>query len=229
MPPAVAQTDFALLLTAPVPAPSGTGSNSSSPFGIGTAGSDEPDIGRSTVGEKLTLLLAILLPPLGLLTGIIAAILSAQRRGWVIGMLRAAIAIGVILSVIAGIGGYIGFTALQQQQAHDRTAAASAAFCSTIKADPPMIHPPTFGWPAVATTISDSLAAMTAYQAKWTALAKASPPGIRSEVIKIATAATQIINSVTVGRTVDDAANIAVMTSAASASGVPGWYAEYCE
>jgi hypothetical protein len=225
---APAPSDFSLLLTTTAPAAASTGA--SSRFGGGTAaGPDEPDIGRSTVGEKLTLLLAILVPPLGLLAAIVGAILSARRRGWVIGLLRAAIAIGVALSVVAAIGGYIGLTAWQQQQAHDRTAAASAVFCSTLQADPTMIQSPTFGWPAVAGTITDSLAAMQAYADKWTKLATASPDGIRPEVTEVGTAARQIIASVTVGRTVDDASNVSVMTATASASSVPAWYAEYCK
>ena len=219
-------SDFSLLLAAPPPASEGPGP--SSPLDTAPYRSDEPDIGRSTVGEKTTLLLAILVPPLGLLAAVVGAILSARRRGWVIGLLRAAIAIGLVLSVAAGIGGYLGLTALQQQQAHDRTAAASAAFCSTITAQPTLISSPAFGWPAAGATITDSLAAMQTYADTWTKLAKASPDGIRPEVAKVATAAKQIINSVTVARTVDDASNIALMTATASASGVPGWYAEYC-
>jgi hypothetical protein len=226
VPDAPAPSDFSQLLVASAPAPATM--RASPPLGVSADVPDESDIARSTVGEKITLLLAILLPPLGLLAAIVGAILSARRRGWVIGLLRASIAIGVVLSIVAGIGGYLEYTMVQQQQAHDRTAAASAAFCSTIKADPTMIASPTFGWPAVASTITDSLTGMQAYADKWTKLAKVSPDGIRPEVVKVATAATQIINSVTVGRTVDDASNISVMTATASASGVPGWYAEYC-
>jgi len=221
--PVPEEPDFARLLASPRSegAPDG-------PSAPRTEPADEPDIGTSTGGEKIILLFAILLPPLGLIAAIVAAIVSAQRRGWVIGLLRAAIAIGVVLSVIAGIGGYIGWTILQQQQAHDRTAAASAAFCSTLKADPTMRSLPDFGWPATAATITDSLAAMQSYEDKWTKLAGVSPSGVKPEVTKVVAAAKQIIDSVTVGRTVDDGANIAVMTQTASASGIPAWYSDYC-
>ena len=225
---APAPSDFSLMLTATALASMSTGA--ASPVVGGTAaGPNEPDIGGSTVGEKLTLLLAILVPPLGLLAAMVGAILSARRRGWVTGLLRAAIAIGVVLSVVAAIAGYIGHTAWQQQQAHDRTAAASAVFCSTIKTDPTMIQSPTFGWPSVAGTITDSLAAMQVYADKWTKLATASPDGIQPGVTKVGIAARQIIASVTVGRTVDDASNILMMTATASASGVRAWSAEYCK
>ncbi len=228
--PTPAPVDFAAALTAP---PMGDGGTPPAGFlglvaGAAAGWSDEPDIGRSTVGEKIILPVAILLPPIGLIAAIVAAIMSAQRRGWVIGILKAAMICGVILSVVAGIGGYIGYTQFQQRQRHDQIVAASAAFCATIKANPTMTMLPTFGWPAVAASIPDSLTAMQAYEDRWTKLAKVSPDAIKPEVQKIATAAKQIIDGVTVARTVNDASNISVMSAAASASGVPAWHAEYC-
>lgn len=198
------------------------------PFGIDRGPSDEPNVGKSTVGEKIILLLAVLLPPIGLIAAIVAAIGSARRRGWVIGMLRAAVAIGLVLSVIAAIGGFIGYTQLLLQDAHQQRVAASAAFCYTIKANPTMKQLPTFGWPVVAASIPDSLTSMQAYEDRWTKLVRLSPDEIRPEVQKIATEAKHIIDGVTVARTVDDSTNIRAMSVAASASGVPGWYTEFC-
>jgi hypothetical protein len=227
-PPTAASADFAMLLSTPAVTSAGP-SPAGSPFGLRGDDSEEHDIATSSRGEVLVLIVAILLPPLGLFLAIVAAVRSARRRGWVIGLLRASLAIGVVLTVAAGIGGEIGWTALQHQQAHDRVAGASAAFCSTIKADPAMIRSPTFGWPAVGATIADSLGAMHRYEDRWKKLAAVSPAGIEPEVTKVAAAAGQIIQSVTVGRAVDDEANTAVMTRTASASQVPAWYAEYCD
>jgi predicted negative regulator of RcsB-dependent stress response len=153
---------------------------------------------------------------------------SSQRRGWVIGVVKAALALGIVLSIVVGVGGYVGLRVYRQQQQHNQIAAASAQFCATISADRSMIAPPDFGWPAVAASIPDSLAAMTAYESKWTKLAQVSPAGVKPDVLAIAAAAKQITDSVAVARTIDDASNIAVMTSAASSSGVPAWYSEYC-
>lgn len=227
-PRADAPLDFAAVLATPVADGTPSGPASALWFGTGAPDVDEVDLERSTVGEKLVLILAIVLAPLGLIAGLIAAGTSVRRRGWVVGVVRASIAVGAVMTVVLGVGGYLGYTVWQQQVQHASVARASAAFCATLKADPTMLQSPTFGWPAVAGSIPDSLAAMQAYEDRWAALAKKSPAGIRPEVSKIADAAKQIIAQVTVARTVNDAANVQVMTSVASASKVPTWHAEYC-
>jgi hypothetical protein len=221
--------DFATLLATPVGADDDAKAASSAVmFGSGAPDTEEPDLARSTAGEKVGLVLAFLVPPIGLIVGIVAAARSANRRGWVIGIVRASIAIAAVLSVVVGVAGYYGYTQFKQQQQHDQTVAASAAFCSALKADPTMYQLPTFGWPAVAASIPDSLTAMQAYEDRWTKLAKVSPAGIKADVTKVATAAKQIIDSVTVSRTIDDASDVAAMSQVASASGVPAWHSEYC-
>ncbi|MES1169776.1 MAG: hypothetical protein ABUL47_03705 [Leifsonia sp.] len=221
--------DFATLLSTPVGADDRAGSTASTlRLGSAVPDDDESDLARSTAGEKLGLVLAFLIAPLGLIVGIVAAARSANRRGWVVGIVRASIAISAVLSVVLGVAGYYGYTQFKQQQLHDQTVAASAAFCSELKADPTMYQLPTFGWPAVATSIPDSLKTMQAYEDRWTKLAKVSPVGIKSDAAKVAAAAKQIIDSVTTSRTIDDASNVSAMSAVASASGVPAWHSEYC-
>lgn len=225
-----APLDFASLLSTPAGA-DGDARASGAPLTFASGpqnDDDEPDLGRSTAGEKIGLVLAILVAPIGLIVGIVAAIRSANRRGWVVGIVRASIAIAVVFTVVLGIGGYFGYTQFKLQQAHDQTAAASAAFCAAIKATPSMDQLPTFGWPAVAASIPESLKAMQAYEDRWVKLAKVSPAGIKPGVTRVAAAAKKIIDSVTVARTVDDASNVATMSSVASSSGVPEWHSEYC-
>ena len=230
-PAARAPLDFASLLATPVEADDVSGA-AASPLNFAATQpddhDDEPDLGRSTWGERIGLVLAVLIAPIGLIAGIAAAVRSARRRGWVVGIVRASIAIAAVLTVVLAIVGYFAYTQYKQQQAHDQTAAASAAFCAALKADPSMDQPPTFGWPAVAASIPDSLKAMQTYEDRWTKLAKVSPPGIKPGVARVAAAAQKIIDSVTVARTVDDAANVTAMSSAASSSGVPAWHSEYC-
>jgi hypothetical protein len=230
--PVGAPVDFGSLLSTPVDADNAS-SPSAGPLLLGVGSPDtsdaEPDIGRSTLVEKIGLALAFVVAPLGLIVGIAAAIGSARRRGWVIGIVRATIVVGAILSVGLGILGYYAYTQYQQQLHHDQIASDSAAFCATLKADPSMYQAPTFGWPAVAASIPDSLTAMQAFEDRWTKLAKVSPAGIKGDVTKEATAAKQIIDSVTVARVVDDASNVAVMSSVASSSGIPAWHSQYCK
>lgn len=197
-------------------------------FGSAPDDDDEPDLGRSTTAEKIGLVLAFLVAPIGLIAAIVAAVRSANRRGWVVGIVRASIAIAAVLTVVLAIGGYFGYLQFKQQQTHDQTAAASAAFCATIKANPTMDQLPTFGWPAVGASIPESLKAMQAYQDRWAKLAKVSPAGIKPGVTSVATAAKKIIDSVTVARTVDDASNVTVMSAVAGTSGVPAWHSQYC-
>jgi hypothetical protein len=221
--------DFGSLIATPIDA----GDASSAPaapqrFGSTPTDDDEPDLARSTLGEWIGLVLAILVAPIGLIAGIVLAALSARRRGWVVGIVRATIAIGVVLTVVFAIGGYFGYSQFKLQQEHDNTVLASAAFCATLKANPSMDQLPTFGWPAVAASIPDTLKTMQVYEDRWTKLAKVSPPGIEPDVNRVAIEAKKIIDSVTVARTVDDASNVAVMSSIASASGMPAWHSEYC-
>lgn len=221
--------DFAALLSTPFRNDDPSGSVAA-PVSVGSAppDDDERELARSTLGERIGLVVAFLIAPIGLIVGIVFAARSARRRGWVVGIVRATIAVGVVLTIVLAIAGYYGYTQLKLQQEHDQTAAASAAFCATLKANPSMDQLPTFGWPAVATSIPDSLKAMQAYEDRWTKLAKVSPSGIKPDVTKVAEAAKTIIDSVTVARTVNDASNIALMSSVASASGVPAWHSEYC-
>lgn len=224
-----APLDFSSLLSTPVGADSNARAASAPLSFASTDHEDEQrDLARSTTGEKIGLALAVLVAPIGLIVGIIAAARSAGRRGWVVGIVRASIAIAAVLTVVLGIGGYYGYTQFKQQQLHDQTAAASAAFCAAIKADPSMDQLPTLGWPAVAASISDSLKDMQAYEDRFTKLAKVSPAGIKPGVTRVAAAAKKIIDAVKVARIVDDASNVATMSAVASSSGIPDWHSEYC-
>ena len=158
---------------------------------------------------------------------VVAAVRSARRRGWVIGLVRAGITVGVVLSLVAAGGAYAGYKVLRQQQAHAQTAAASAAFCATLKKDPTM-DVADGGWPQPAASVPDSLTTMQGFVDKWTALAKQSPAGIQQGVTSIAAAGTEVITTVKVQRTVDDTQNRQLVRSAVAASGVATWRSEYC-
>ncbi len=210
---------------------------SSAPFSPGAAilpgGSlddivDDDAVARSTLAERIFFVLAIVLPPIGLIGTVVAAIGSFRRRGWVIGLLRAGMAIGVVLSIVCAGGAYVGYKAFRQQQAHAQTAAASTAFCAAFAKDKTLATADG-GWPQPAASIPDSLTAMQSFVDRWNAVAKVSPSGIQPGVTAIASAGSEIIKSVQVQRTVDDAQNRSLLQSAVSSSGVAGWRADYCE
>jgi hypothetical protein len=189
---------------------------------------DEERFARSTPLERVVFALAFLVPPVGLISSIVAAARSSSRRGWVIGLLKAGMAVGLVFSLVTAGFAYAGYNVLQQQQAHDRIAAASAGFCAAMTKDPTLARGDG-GWPQPAGSVPQSLTAMQSFVDRWNALAKVSPSGIRSKVATVAATGTEIIKTVTVQRTVDDAENRSLVESAVSSSGVQNWRSEYCD
>ena len=188
---------------------------------------DEEDLARSTLAERIAFILAFIVPPVGLVASIVLAVRGAGRRGWVINLVRAGLAVGVVMSVVAAGGAYVGYKAVRLQQQHDQTVAASAAFCAAFTKDKTLAAPDA-GWPQPAASVPDSITTMQAFVDRWNAIAKVAPDGIRAGVTSIASAGTEVIGSVQVAHTVDDAQNREVLQSAVNASGVAEWRAEYC-
>jgi len=188
---------------------------------------DEKQLARSTPLERVMFVLAFAVPPVGLIGSIVTAARSSSRRGWVIGLVKAGIAVGVVLSLVTAGFAYAGYSVLQQQQAHDRIAAASAEFCAAMTKDPTLARDDG-GWPAPAGTVPQSLTAMQKFVDRWNALAKESPSGIRSKVATVAAAGSEVIKTVTAQRTINDADNRSLVQSAVSSAGVQNWRSEYC-
>jgi hypothetical protein len=188
---------------------------------------DEERLARSTPVECILFALAFLVPPVGLIGTIVAAARSSSRRGWVIGLLKAGMAVGVVFSLVTAGFAYAGYNVLQQRQAHDRIAAASARFCAAMTKDPTLARGDG-GWPVPEGTVPQSLTAMQGFVDRWNALAKVSPSGIRSKVAAVAAAGAEIVKTVTAQRTIDDAGNRSLVESAVDSSGVQNWRSEYC-
>ena len=186
------------------------------------------DLARSTVLEKVGLGLAVLAGPIGLLLAIVNAIRGARRRGWVIGIGRASLVLGVLSTIVFAIGGYALWNMRLDQLQHDQVAAASAEFCAAADADPSLVTPPTLGWPRPGETITDSLALMQAWTDDWRALAATSPAELRDGMNLLAERGGVIIDAVTGSRSIDDAANQQQISSIEAQSGVSSWYVTYC-
>jgi hypothetical protein len=190
---------------------------------------DPPSLDRTTVGERVAFILAFLVPPVGLIASIIAAVQSSRTRGWVHGFVRAAIVIALVMTVVVGVVGAFFYKQLEDERKHDSLVAASTQFCATIADDPGMIEPPTFGFPAPAASIPDTLTAMQEFVDRWDALAAVSPSGIRPDVSRIADSARDIMDTVSSTRLVDNDQNVAVMSSVAQSTNIVGWAEQYCE
>jgi hypothetical protein len=198
-------------------------------FGGGTGSYEEPpDLDRTTTAEKVAFALAFVVPPVGLIASIVAAAQSARRRGWVHGFVRAALAISIVTTLVAGIAGAFAYKTLEDQQRHAAIEAASTQFCSTVADQPDMITLPTFGFPGPGASIPDTVAAIQEYIDRFDGLAAVSPSGIRPDVTRVADVAREILATIESTRLVDNEANIANMTSVAASTGIPGWAAEYC-
>jgi hypothetical protein len=194
-----------------------------------TAAVESPEeLGRSTVVERIGLVLAVLTGPLGLLMAIVTAARGVRRRGWLNGIGRASLALAVISTIMAGIGGYVLWNLRLDQLEHDEVAAASAEFCAAGAADPAIVSAPLLGWPSPGATISDSLTSMQAWTDEWVALAATSPAELRDGLDLLAARGQTIIDAVAGSRIIDRETNEQQITSIEGQSGVAGWYATYC-
>jgi len=186
------------------------------------------DLERSTVGERIALVLALIAGPIGLLAAIVTAVRGGQRRGWIIGISRVSLALGVLSTIATVILGVVYWNIRVDQMHHDELAAASAEFCAAAEADPAMVTPPTVGFPTQGNSIPETIDAMTAWTTRWTDLAATSPAELRTGLELLATKGQEIVDSVTESRSVDDALNAQVIGSVEAQSGVSAWYTTYC-
>jgi hypothetical protein len=173
--------------------------------------------------------LAFVLPPIGFITAIVALVLGSRSRGFGSGIAKAAIAIAVVLSIGLGIGAVILNKFAADAAAHDSVVASSQAWCTKLASTPGALTSDTYGWPAPANTVPDSLPPMQAYVDQWKALLKIAPKGIKTGTEEIEKTAGSILSSVTKTQTLDDASDVSTMQDAVGNSGVPQWVSEYCK
>jgi hypothetical protein len=170
----------------------------------------------------------VLTGPIGLIAAIVSAIRGARRRGWLIWISRASLALGVLSTIAAVIAGVIFANIRAEQIRHDDLAAASSEFCAAAAEDPAMVTPPTLGWPAPGNSIPESIESMTAWTTRWTELAATSPAQLRTGMELLAAKGQEIVDAVTVARYIEDENNKAQISSVQSQSGVASWHANYC-
>ena len=186
------------------------------------------ELARPTTFEKVGLVAAILTGPIGLVLAIVTAAIGARRRGWVIGLTRAAIVLGILSTIGVAIGGVALWNLRVAQLEHAEVAAASAQFCAAAAENPAIVEPPLLGWPDPGATIPESLTAMQEWTTRWTELIPVSPEALRPGLEVLAARGQEIVTAVETSRLVDDEANSQLIRSAASQSGVANWHATYC-
>lgn len=144
--------------------------------------------------EIVALILAIALPPAGLILAIVASARGTRYRGWPSNTARAAIVVGIVMTILVAIG-LIFFAVVERNNADARSQAASAAvahtevvaasaeFCAAVAEAPALFaaNDPDFGWPQT-TDPAGYLPAVEQYSALWQSLATIAPDGIALDV-----------------------------------------------
>lgn len=191
-------------------------------------GLQAPPKRRASPLDWIALALAVLAPPIGLITSVVARLVSRAAQGWSSKVARAATVVSVILSLALGAGG-VGLFALDRQAAaRAELVAQTVPLCTMVDAHPGILTDPAFGWPQLEATIPESLATMTEYAARWQALVPHAPKQIAADVEAVAKTAQSIVTGIETSRTVDGNSNLARMQAIAASSTLPTWVAEYC-
>jgi hypothetical protein len=184
--------------------------------------------------------LAVVLPPVGLITAIVAIIRGKRIRGWASDLARAAVSISVIMTLVfIGVGGYVWMTETEkaeqlalvkaEQRAHDRVAAASAPFCDVLAANPTIYSTadPDYGWPALDAPAGYNTA-IAEYAGIWAQLAAVAPEGIAAETAAISERVAGVVNIANALGSSNRAGDLLGLHAKDDLATVESWYVEYC-
>jgi hypothetical protein len=183
---------------------------------------------------------AVVLPPIGLVTAVIALIRGKQIRGWASDLARAAVTVSVVMSVVfASVGGYVWFTQAEraeqlavvkaEQRVHDRLEAASAPFCDVLAAHPTIYATadPDYGWPALDAPAGYN-EAIAEYATVWAQLAEVAPEGIAAETAAISERVAGVVSVANALGSNNRAGDLLGFKAADDLATVESWYVEYC-
>jgi hypothetical protein len=183
---------------------------------------------RSAPVDWISLVLAIVIAPIGLLVGIAAAILDHRRVGYTTTLAKSAIIVSIVISLVGGAGGVaLGYFA--GVQAHESALRSSSApMCTMIAARAGVLSDPAFGWPALDSTIPAYVDSVAAYEAWWSHLASVAPSGVAPQARAVATAAHGVSARIAASKVIDHDRDYSELRSVASSSTLPKWVATYC-
>jgi len=201
----------------------------SAPLVTGTSALvDYGDLAKPQPSEWVALLLGIVLPPVGLVASIGAAIRSRRSRGWAIGLNKAAIVVSLVMTGVAAVGGIAVWEAAERARLFQQTVAESAPFCAAATADPALLAPPIYSWPRQGDTIPATIQAMQEFVDRWDGFVPIAPDGIAEGVRSIADRGRELLGGVESSRQVNDVQGAELMLQTIEQSGVGSWVAEYC-
>jgi hypothetical protein len=183
---------------------------------------------KAGLSDWMSLVLAVVLPPLGLLASIVVRIVSYRSKGWTSKVARAATIVGVIMTLVAGGGLFAVNMIVEQEAAEQARVAASVPLCLALGETPGVLDEPAFGWPLEVAALPETLELMKSYQAQWTALSALAPVDQVSAVRSVAVAAQTLVSSVETTTSIDRQRNLEQMTKITRQAGLNSWHSNYC-
>ena len=195
-------------------------------FGLAPDAAPIPPRERTPL-DVVALVCAILVAPVGLLLSIVAAALSSRRLGYVNGLARAALALSIVFTILAG-GGAVALGYYAAGQAHEAALRSSTQpMCRVLAERPGVLADPAFGWPAVSTIVAYQ-SSTADYVAWWSNLAAAAPAPERAQANAVVAAAKGAVARMAASQVIDHDADYADLQAVARGSSLPAWAAKYC-
>jgi hypothetical protein len=183
---------------------------------------------RGTALDWVSLVLAVVVPPLGLLVNIVSRIVNFRRHGWTTTVAKVATVLSIVFTLVLGAGVFAYSVVAERGAAAAKVIADAQPLCSAIAETPGVLDIPAYGWPTEVATIPVTLEAMKAYQLRWQQLADVAPDSATANLQAIADQAQTLVVSVETSQAIDRNGNLATMAAVTGASGLPGWVDRHC-
>lgn len=184
---------------------------------------------RTTALEWMSLLFAVVVPPLGFVLSMLARGLAFRARRWTTPIGKVATVLSIIFTIVAGFAYFVYADFAQRADARSALVTQSGPLCQLASDNPGIMQSPTFGWPAPVGTLTETIEAMHVFEQRWIELSETAPAAVKADVAAVAAAATTFATETEASRVLNDGSNVERMTLIVSASSVPAWVAEYCE
>jgi hypothetical protein len=152
---------------------------------------------------------------------------SARRATVDSRSLAVPLAVAVLVALLVGGASFTGWYLVTTSE--DQVKADSAQFCAGIAEAPGALTQTGFGWPTDGADLATTLELMKTYQARWQAIAQASPPTIKPDATAVASAAASIIAGIETSKSIDRPTTLAKMDAVTSKTAIPAWAGKYCD
>lgn len=183
---------------------------------------------KASVLEWIGLVLAVVVPPLGLLVTIVARIVARSIHHWTTTVAKVATVVSIVLTVVLA-GGAVAYSIVADKEAAQAQVLADAQpLCDGLAATPGVLDLPAYGWPIDVAPLATTLESMKAYQAHWNGLTALAPEAAKANVGAVAGQAGILVTAVETTSAIDRAGNLAKMKAVTDVSGLPDWVAKYC-